>query len=399
MYAAVYGAEKTKQVLWMEPTRVSLVHDDGNRLAPLRVRLEQRVFDAAISDGIDILASVPWTGTEAVDATTLKYQTGTYASGYVLDEDSLRGYQGPRWIVANGEIVGYDGAYSGAGATLRLPVPVGGVTYTLKNATGVLRAYDWHGKVLAASGDDRSEPFESVTEEPTLSTVDLDLRKIGRAFPVACLEIEVESSTGRPELWADASPFSDGVRYGEQIPDGQDLAGSDPAWVISAGSYSAVDLTRFKTGAGLQISGTNPAAGGFYTIVSARYDMSDDVTIISVEEDTTIYGSLGGQIAGITEEEVGGGNQLDNWSYPIEFVRDVSDPGGETEIEIDGDQRYVGNGPWSVDTVGTASLTEVGETTITYKGTNYSGTEVRFNDPHGALWVDRDGDKLRLNVR
>lgn len=218
--AAFIGPKDADNWLWLEPTRLNITDPSipAGQQAEKVIDLESTVFYPGIWEGEDLLAGVPWQGTEDwKDPDT----------GQVLfrPEGNVRaGYEGPLWSLAaqeaTGRTIALDGSPSGISSTspaiIRIQFPFWGARLRLEAppgyqiSDGVIRAYGWGNAVLASA---------QVSGGATLDLPD-DTWNV---------EVEIRSAEARPRLRVERAGDDDPrVLVGETTPDCSRV--TDPGW-------------------------------------------------------------------------------------------------------------------------------------------------------------------------
>jgi hypothetical protein len=203
------GRPGTQHLRWSEPTRLALEDRTERRIAEKRLVLENSVYWPAIEVGPDLLAGIPWRGTDPVQASD-----GLY---YLMDERD--GYEGPLWNVPElMSPVDVTGALPDVeDAVLEMTLPAWSLEVALQVddghiVEGTIEALDWDGAVLASDSGGGSDPA------PRL------------ALPVHTwsVRITVEEASTRPQLVVTDVGTAQGPITGGTSADCSRVA--DPAW-------------------------------------------------------------------------------------------------------------------------------------------------------------------------
>lgn len=167
---------------WYEPTHLQF-RDTRSGIRDFAggiVRLDTRVATPAVWQSNNLIDGIPWRCGEAV----------ADGASWILRDPFTSGYEGPEWIVSEGDTVSCVGvAALDDEATLTLELPIGGATIMLSGATGTLSALGWAGASIETVANDVALvlPFNTWEVELVVTSADgpprLEVIRPGQALP------------------------------------------------------------------------------------------------------------------------------------------------------------------------------------------------------------------------
>ena len=211
--------------MWLSDSTLRAIDQraGGGGMAGAELQLDSQYVSAAVCQVTNILECAPWNSAVAkVDVAAVPGSGSGGASGegavYTLKTFKKTSFNGPEWIVDEGDRVTSGGTFKGSLATLSFVFPVGTARFNFVGEwTGTIRQIGWNGG--------------TIQEDAKTAGVDLSVTMDATLW---ILEIEVTQADERPRMVLQFAGQSQGTRDGVCIEcsDPAAVAGGVPPWII-----------------------------------------------------------------------------------------------------------------------------------------------------------------------